>query len=152
MAKYFKKEEFECKCGCGLNIIDPRVIETADIIREALGVPLNVNSGTRCQFNNARSGGIVAVKYLIPGTKKLDLDKYPRGKAGTAKDSNHSLGQAADLSSNTLKSKQIWDRIQDLYKAGKLPYLAGLGLYTKSNFCHIDVQPKEKGRLREWFE
>jgi hypothetical protein len=154
MAKYFTEDECSCKCNCGLYIKNDKLLETADVIRESLGIPLNVNSGTRCQWNNARSGGVVAIKYYLPGTRKLDLSKYPRGKAGTPKDSDHSTGEALDLSSTKLTSTQIWTRIQDLYKEGKLPYLVGLGLYIKRNFVHISVS-KEVGtntKLREWKE
>lgn len=42
--KNFKTSEFACKCGCGKNNINQRVIDMAQIIREALGVPVHVNA------------------------------------------------------------------------------------------------------------
>ena len=52
--KYFRKEEFKCKCGgryCNgyPAEIDMDMVRDADAIRERLGVPLRVNSGLRCR-------------------------------------------------------------------------------------------------------
>ena len=55
--KNFKVSEFTCKCGCGHNPIDQRVIDMAQTIRDALGVPVRVNSGCRCETHNTRVGG-----------------------------------------------------------------------------------------------
>ena len=49
----FNVLEFSCKCGCGFNIIDQRIIDMAQTIRDALGVPVKVNSGCRCEKHNA---------------------------------------------------------------------------------------------------
>ena len=51
--QHFKVSEFTCKCGCGFNNIDQRVINMAETIRKALGVPVHVNSGCRCEKHNA---------------------------------------------------------------------------------------------------
>ena len=48
--KNFKASEFACKCECGKNDIDQRVIDMAQTIRDALGVPVHVNSGCRCEI------------------------------------------------------------------------------------------------------
>jgi zinc D-Ala-D-Ala carboxypeptidase len=55
MSKWFgpNNEEFTCKCGCGLNVIDPEIVRIADDVRYQLGVPLIVESGTRCTTHNA---------------------------------------------------------------------------------------------------
>ena len=157
MAKYFKASEFvcnpqQCGCGFGLNLgdIDPRLLDILDVIREATGAPITVNSGCRCQRHNARVGGVVAVKYYVPGTRKLDLSKYPRGAKGGPKDSNHTHGTAADIKCVKLNAKQLYDLILRLHKAGKLPQLAGIGIYD--TFVHVDVNPKVAGRLRMWDE
>ena len=60
--KYFRKEEFACKCnGKYCNgypaEIDMDMVRAADAIRERLGVPLRVNSGLRCrQWNQIQDG------------------------------------------------------------------------------------------------
>ena len=55
--KYFKKEEFECKCGCGGNNINPDLAEKLDIMREACGFPFIITSAFRCQTHNRAVGG-----------------------------------------------------------------------------------------------
>ena len=60
--KWFKREEFKCKCGgryCNgyPAEIDMDMVRDADAIRERLGVPLRVNSGLRCrQWNQIQKG------------------------------------------------------------------------------------------------
>ena len=51
--KNFKVSEFACK-HCGENNIDQRVLDMAQTIRDELGVPVQVNSGYRCDTHNAR--------------------------------------------------------------------------------------------------
>lgn len=53
MAKYFEPDEFACKCGCGLNDIHQELVSKLDIVREAIGYPIYVNSGCRCHKHNA---------------------------------------------------------------------------------------------------
>ena len=55
--KNFKVSEFTCHCGCGYNVIDQRVINMAQAIRDTLGVPVHVNSGCRCKKHNKAVGG-----------------------------------------------------------------------------------------------
>ena len=92
--KNFNVSEFSCHCGCGFNIIDQRVINMAQIIRDELGVPVHVNSGCRCKTHNARVGGV--------------------------KESYHMQGLAADLSC-TLGGRILFTAIANLKAKMKLP-------------------------------
>ena len=94
--KNFNVSEFTCKCGCGFNIIDQRVINMAQSIRDALGVPVSVNSGCRCPKHNANVGGVKASK--------------------------HTKGKAADLSCS-LGAKVLFNTVKKLHAQGKLPDL-----------------------------
>jgi len=152
LTTHWSKAELACKCGCGLFVKDLELIDLIERIRTHLNVPLNCNSGTRCQWNNAKAGGVVAVKYFIPGTKNLDLTKYPKGKMGTKKDSNHTTGEAADLSNPNISSKELHAKILSFYQMGGIPMLGGLGLYIKKNFVHVDVTRASDGHLRRWTE
>lgn len=68
IGKYFEEYEFACTCerhagdGYGHNvldhIIDKRLVDLLDAIRERLGVPLYINSGYRCPEHNAEVGGV----------------------------------------------------------------------------------------------
>lgn len=46
--KYFKRSEFNCKCGCNTNNIDSDFLEMLDRARRISGVPYRINSGYRC--------------------------------------------------------------------------------------------------------
>lgn len=68
----FDRSEFACKCGCGLDSVDPELVRLCELVRAINGnTPLRVNSGARCQSHNQSIGG--------------------------SKNSQHLLGKAADL-------------------------------------------------------
>ena len=113
--KNFKVSEFACKCGCGYNVIDQRVIDMAQIIRDALGVPVRVNSGCRCEKHNANVKGV--------------------------KGSKHTKGLAADLSCE-LGAVKMFDTVKKLHSEGKLPNLDYCIRYR--TFIHIDCGGRRK--------
>ena len=115
--KNFKVSEFDCKCGCGFNIVDQRLMNMCQEIREYLGVPVRIDSGCRCEKRNAKVGGV--------------------------KGSYHTKGLAADLSCS-LGAKAIWDAVHKLHDAGKLQNLSYCIWYKKKNFVHIDCGAKRK--------
>ena len=47
--KYFNREEFTCKCGCGGNEIDGQLLEMLDKSRGIAKIPFIVSSGFRCE-------------------------------------------------------------------------------------------------------
>lgn len=55
--RYFKAEEFRCKCGCGKTDMDPTVIARLDELRGMFGKAVVITSGYRCPDHNARVGG-----------------------------------------------------------------------------------------------
>ena len=114
----FKVSEFTCKCGCHTNIIDQRVINMAQTIRDKLGVPINVNSGCRCNKHNLAVGGTYG--------------------------SYHTKGLAADLSC-AHGAKRLFAVIADLKARGELPDLEYAILYIKKDFVHIDCGEKRSG-------
>ena len=75
--KYFRINEFVCRCGCEMPAeveanIEALVSNVLDPLRDEYGKPIYVNSGYRCEKHNKAVGGV------------------PR--------SQHMLGQAADIS------------------------------------------------------
>lgn len=56
--KYFKESEFTCKCGCGFNNVDSSLVDILDSIRDKVGFPLQVLSGSRCATHNKKVGGV----------------------------------------------------------------------------------------------
>ena len=67
--KYFKREEFKCKCGgkyCNGFPAEPekKLVTVADRVREHFGKPAIVSSGVRCKQHNANVGGASASRHL----------------------------------------------------------------------------------------
>lgn len=120
---YFKRSEFACTCGCGANEVKEELIGTLNVIREALGVPVIVASGTRCEKRNAKAGG--------------------------GADGGHMTGDAADIHASGKDADAVWYTVRALWEQGRLPHLAGLGRYN--TFTHVDIAPG-KAVLREWDE
>tara|TARA_R110000824_G_scaffold1834_4_gene9109 strand:+ start:589 stop:942 length:354 start_codon:yes stop_codon:yes gene_type:complete len=78
--KYFKKSEFACKCGCGVNKVSSELISLLDKARGKAGIPFKINSGYRCE-------------------------NHPLTKDNPT--SSHALGLAADIKCTDSKSRAI---------------------------------------------
>ena len=57
MTKNFSRSEFACRDGCGLDRIDPDLVDELQASREAVGLPYAISSGCRCQKRNREEGG-----------------------------------------------------------------------------------------------
>lgn len=55
-SRHFKQSEFACRC-CGLSVPDPGLVDLLDRLRDSVGLPVVVTSGTRCQVHNDTIGG-----------------------------------------------------------------------------------------------
>lgn len=68
--RYFKMEEFKCRC-CGQlppqarENIEALVDNVLDPAREAYGGPIYVNSGYWCPRHNAEVGGVARSQHLV---------------------------------------------------------------------------------------
>ena len=72
--RWFRREEFACRCGsCGGFPREPEesLIRTADRIRTALGCPVTVSSGVRCEAHNRAVGGVANSRHLTG--KAMDI-------------------------------------------------------------------------------
>lgn len=107
--KHFKQSEFTCKCGCGLNNMDLKVVKIADEIREHFGQPCIVNSGTRCIKHNKKVGGVA--------------------------NSRHLSGKAVDLYVKNVSGNTLLAYTKELVKQGKLRYT----YLIAGNAVHIDI-------------
>lgn len=108
--KYFKPEEFACKCGCGAKNINHDLVKILEKIREHYGKPVRINSGVRCKTHNARVGGAANSQHL---------DTY-----GTAAD-------IATISGTT-------PRAMAAYVETLMPNTGGIGIYPWG--IHVDVR------------
>ena len=68
---YFKREEFECNCGCGFDAVDAELLAVLTDLREHFDRAVHLNSACRCVDHNRAVGG--------------------------GEDSQHLLGKAADV-------------------------------------------------------
>ena len=122
MTKNFKRQEFECKCGCDMplevyeNII--KLSSQLQFLRDYTGRPIRINSAYRCPKHNAKVGG--------------------------SKTSQHLLGKAADITIQSLKPIEVFAIIEDLIDMGHM-LQGGLGLYEEKGFVHYDIR-KTKAR------
>lgn len=92
--KYFKKEEFKCKCGKYCNgfpvEMDMKLLRIADEVREHFGKPITVSSGVRCETHNARVGGVSgsrhkrgkAMDFCVSGIPASIVLPYVQSKSG----------------------------------------------------------------------
>ena len=110
LSAHFSRSEFACKCGCGFDTVDVKLIQVLEAIRSAVGKPLIIKSGCRCLSHNIRVGG--------------------------AKKSQHLFGRAADIWLRGHDGEEM-ARLAEIILLGMN---GGGGLALHSNFCHVDVR------------
>lgn len=116
----FSASEFHCNCDgryCQGPAPDASAVRhlawTLQVIRDAVGVPLKINSAYRCPEYNQIVGG--------------------------APNSQHKYGTAADLKPIGISPAKLHEEIEHLVNAGDIPP-GGLGLYN--SFVHYDIRPR----------
>ena len=91
LSKYFKREEFACKCGnCDFASVDVELLGVLEDVREFFSNPVTINSACRCISHNHKVGGSpksmhtngmacdIIVKDIEPRVVQQYLDaKYP---------------------------------------------------------------------------
>jgi uncharacterized protein YcbK (DUF882 family) len=117
LTKDFNRSEYACKCGCGFDAISPNLTHIVQKIRDALGAPIHINSGCRCEERNKAAGGVP--------------------------NSTHLKGVAADLWSRR-GSQGLFEVIKTLHAQGKIKNLRYCKRYIAKNFVHIDCGPVRK--------
>lgn len=110
--KHFKKTEFTCKCGCGLNNIDLKLVKVLEEIRNHFGQPCTVTSGCRCKTHNARVGGVQG--------------------------SRHVVGKAADIYVKGVSASTLLAYTKSLVAQGKLRYTY-TNNSNMNGVVHVDV-------------
>ena len=62
--KHFLLTEFRCPC-CGRSDTAATLVFWLDVLRRAVGRPVKVNSGFRCERRNVQVGGASSSRHLI---------------------------------------------------------------------------------------
>lgn len=68
---FFVRKEFECRCGCGQNSVDAKLLEVLDSVRAKFNKPVHINSANRCPKYNASIGG--SSKSLHMSSRAADI-------------------------------------------------------------------------------
>jgi uncharacterized protein YcbK (DUF882 family) len=74
LSPHFSRKELACRC-CGRLIVDPRLIEALEALRQLGGVSIVIHAGYRCPAHNREVGGVpnsehtrgLAADIHIPG-------------------------------------------------------------------------------------
>jgi uncharacterized protein YcbK (DUF882 family) len=111
----FSLNEFKCKDGGEIpnevlkNI--STLAQNLQVLRDAIGKPITINSGYRSPKYNAKIGGV--------------------------KNSQHVKGKASDLRVSGMTPKEVALVIEGLIEQGKMKQ-GGIGIYP--NFTHYDIR------------
>lgn len=66
LSRNFYRDEFACRCGCGFDTVDTRLIEGLERLRGTLGdAPIMINSACRCDSHNRRVGGSYGSQHTL---------------------------------------------------------------------------------------
>ena len=112
MTKNFSRKEFACKCGCGFDTINPKIVAMCQELRDAMNEQIRVTSGCRCEKRNKEAGS-------------------------TSK--NHIHGNAADLVCAS-GHVALWFKAKELHAKGGLKDLELCIL--EGSWVHIDCDRK----------
>ena len=83
LSENFSSGEFDCKCtnpDCKETLVDTDLVEKLQSLRDALGVPLYINSGFRCMAHNQAVMGSANSQHLlgravdITGRNRVTID------------------------------------------------------------------------------
>lgn len=85
LSKNFKLSEFDCKCSrCSKVLLDTKLVELLQKIRDHFGASVNVNSGYRCSAHNKEVGGSSSSNHVkgtaadirVEGVDPIEVAKY----------------------------------------------------------------------------
>lgn len=65
LTRNFYRDEFACRCGCGFDAVDWRLVEGLQRLRDILQAGIHVNSGCRCAAHNRAVGGSPNSQHLL---------------------------------------------------------------------------------------
>lgn len=65
LTRSFSRWEFACRCGCGADHVDPELVRNLQLLRDQVGLPINVNSGVRCAKHNKAERGKPKSYHLV---------------------------------------------------------------------------------------
>lgn len=124
LTRNFSRSEFECKDFCGFDDISMDLVWALQAIREAVGLPVHVSSGCRCEAHNAAEGGV--------------------------DDSRHTYGDAADIWVKNMNPVFLAGFVYAIKQTlstsprNALSKIRTLIPNEKKGYMHVDLDPKEE--------
>lgn len=106
----FRRYEFVCPCGCGFSTVDLELHAALQALRTEIGSPIVISRGGGCRCESYNDG------------------------IGGAKNSWHTKGMAADISSPGASPMRIYAALDRLFHGR-------YGLIIYPRHVHIDVRP-----------
>tara|TARA_Y100000310_G_scaffold151235_1_gene150791 strand:+ start:1664 stop:2107 length:444 start_codon:yes stop_codon:yes gene_type:complete len=128
----FGKEEFGCKCSCGLRFeVSEALLDLLQNVRNKVGKPILILSGARCKAHNSSKGvGGAPNSWHIP--RDDDLYNTP-----TLYAADITYANPKDRTARNIYMLYVW---ASNYKS------VGLGIYR--NRIHVDARPT--GKIARW--
>lgn len=74
ITRNFYRDEFACRCGCGFDAVDVRLVEGLQRLRDIMQAPIHINSGCRCAAHNASVGGAPKSQHLLGKAADVRVD------------------------------------------------------------------------------
>jgi len=113
ISRNFDSNEFSCSC-CGRLIIDTKLVESLQHLRNVLGKPITISSGFRC----------------------ADGNKFAGGSSGSL----HLSGKAADITVLEISPEDVLPYVYDISDFNN----GGIGFYPRlrnvAGFLHVDIR------------
>lgn len=73
ISRFFKREEFACKCGCGFDTIDTETLAVVEDVRIHFDSPVFINSACRCEEHNKKVGGKPKSQHVLARATDIDV-------------------------------------------------------------------------------
>ena len=122
LTEHFDSSEFTCKCGCGKNYIDRKLVEKLEELRTDMNAhSIVITSGYRCPSHSVAVGG-----------SSTDA---------------HTVGIAADCI--VYKEKRIPFDVEEVAEHAEKLGFTGIGLMNGA--IHLDIRSKDNYKNSHWF-
>ena len=128
MTPHFKREELECKCGCGRMEFSLVAVQSLESLRMEFGVPMIIASGFRCP-------------------------EYNDEVAGTGLEGPHTISELHNI---TVDVRESGPNAYELLELAIIHGFTGLGIHQQGSssgrFIHMDrlpqLRPHRESRLQ----
>ena len=76
LSPHFFRDEFACRCGCGFDTVDTKLVQGLQHLRDIMKAPVSINSGCRCPEHNAAVGGVPNSQHLLGKAADIVMRGY----------------------------------------------------------------------------